>query len=345
MRDASLIDPIADPDWLGLVEQSPNAEVFHHPRWLELLRSQYGYGFQACCIGNGRGIEAGIPIARIDSRLTGRRLVSLPFSDVCSPALADDADPAVPGALSEALVEESRRARLGLTVHAPLSETPGAEVQHRFFRHLLPLEDGLAEVERGYSKSRVKRGIKKAQREGLGFERRTDSAALDTFYGLHLATRRRQGVPTQPKRFIRRFEDLFAEGLGFVGIVLDENRPIAAAVFLTHKTTITYKYGASEARGLSKRPNHLLFSEVIRWACDAGFQTLDFGRTDLDNEGLRSFKRSWGADENELSYTYVGDSKPSHGTGLRDRITTTTIQRSPAVVGRLAGEVLYRHYA
>ena len=254
MRDASLIDPIADPDWLGLVEQSPNAEIFHHPRWLELLRSQYGYGFQACCIGNGRGIEAGIPIARIDSRLTGRRLVSLPFSDVCSPALADDADPAVPGALSEALVEESRRARLGLTVHAPLSETPGAVVQHRFFRHLLPLEDDLAEVERGYSKSRVKRGIKKAQREGLGFERRTDSAALDTFYALHLETRRRQGVPTQPKRFIRRFEDLFAEGLGFVGIVLDENRPIAAAVFLTHKTTITYKYGASEARGLEQAP-------------------------------------------------------------------------------------------
>ena len=168
-----------------------------------------------------------------------------------------------PGALGEALVEESMRARLGLTVHAPLPSAEGAVVRRRFYRHLLPLAGDPAEVERGYSKSRVKRGIKKAQQEGLGFWRRTDSAALDAFYALHLATRRRQGVPTQPKRFIRRFEDLFADGLGFVGLVTDGEQPIAAAVFLTHGSTLTYKYGASAAGGLSKRPNHLLFSEVI----------------------------------------------------------------------------------
>ena len=126
MRDACLIDPIADPEWLELVENSPTSEVFHHPSWLELLRSQYGYGFEACCIGNGRGIEAGIPIARIDSRLTGSRLVSLPFSDVCSPALADDADPAAPGAPRRSPGRGEHAARLGLTVHAPLPERRGS---------------------------------------------------------------------------------------------------------------------------------------------------------------------------------------------------------------------------
>ncbi len=344
MRQTRLIDPIADPDWLDFVEASPSAEIFHHPRWLELLRSQYGYEIQACCVGYGQKIEAGIPIARIESRLTGRRLASLPFSDVCSPVLAADADPTALNALGQALVEESQRTGLELTVHASMPSAPGAFVQHRFYCHQLQLADDPAEVERGYSKSQVKRGIKKAKKEGLRAERRTDRSALDAFYALHLKTRQRLGVPTQPRRFIRRFEELFAAGLGFVELILDDSEPIAAAVFLTHKGTVTYKYGASDARKLGKRPNNLLFSEVIRSGCEAGFHTLDFGRTDIDNEGLRAFKRSWGANEVELSYTYLADSEPSLEPVLRDRIMSATIQRSPALVGRLAGEALYGHF-
>jgi lipid II:glycine glycyltransferase (peptidoglycan interpeptide bridge formation enzyme) len=208
----------------------------------------------------------------------------------------------------------------------------------------LPLAGDVAEVESRYSKSQIKRGIKKARREGLQAEHRTDRAALDAFYALHLRTRRKLGVPTQPKRFIHRFGELFEAGLGFVELVLDEGRPIAAAVFLTYNGTLTYKYGASDERELGKRPNNLLFAEAIRWACESGFHTLDFGRTDLDNEGLRAFKRSWGANEEELSYTYFTDREPSAEPQLRDRVMSATIKRAPAGVSRLVGETLYKHF-
>jgi CelD/BcsL family acetyltransferase involved in cellulose biosynthesis len=343
MPETRLIDPIADPEWLRFVEASPAAEACHHPRWLELLRSQYGYELQACCVANGRGLEAGIPVARVESRLTGDRLVSIPFSDVCAPLLARDADPAALDALGPALAAEAERGGLDLTVHAPLPSAPGAFLQPSFLRHPLPLAADPAEVERGYSKSQVKRGIKKAKREGLRFERRGDRAALDAFYALHVRTRRKLGVPTQPKRFIRRFERLFEAGLGFVGLVLDGDEPISAAVFLDFNGTVTYKYGASDAGKLAMRPNNLLFSEVIRAACEAGRHTLDFGRTDVDNEGLRAFKRSWGAEELELSYTYLADRAPSTEPGLRERALGATIRRSPPLVGRLLGEALYRH--
>ncbi len=166
MQETKLIDPIADPAWLAFIEASPSSEVFHHPRWLELLRSQYGYEFQACVAANGRGIEAGIPLARIESRLTGRRLVSLPFSDVCLPAVSGGADPVASAALGMALAEEADRDGLELTVHGELEGIPGAFVQHRFYRHLLQLSEDAAEVERGYSKSQLG-AMKKARREGL----------------------------------------------------------------------------------------------------------------------------------------------------------------------------------
>jgi CelD/BcsL family acetyltransferase involved in cellulose biosynthesis len=344
VQTATAIEPISDPAWLGLLQRSPSATIFHHPRWLELLRSQYGYEPHGCCIEEGGEIVAGIPIALIESRLTGRRLVSLPFSDVCPPVLAGGANADAIDALGDALGDERRRAGLDLTVHESLPNAAGAFIQPRFVRHLLTLVPDPAEVESNYSKSQVKRGIKKARREGLRAERRTDVAALDAFYALHMRTRRKLGVPTQPKRFIRGFEPLFAEGLGFVELILDEDRPIAAAVFLTYNGSVTYKYGASDERALGKRPNNLLFSEVIRWGCESGFGTLDFGRTDIDNQGLRAFKRSWGAEEVELSYTFFTDREPSLKPGLRDRAMGLAIRHSPPGFSRLVGEALYRHF-
>src|SRR5262249_52481835 len=154
----------------------------------------------------------------------------------------------------------------------------------------------------GFSKSQIRRGIKKARREGVEITIATDRAALEAFFRLHVRTRRRQGVPTQPKRFIRAFERLFDSGLGWVAVARWHDTAIAAAVFLSFNGTVIYKYGASDRRHLDKRPNNLLFMEAIRRACVEGNHTLDFGRTDLDNEGLAAFKRAWGTDEQQLGY-------------------------------------------
>ena len=86
-------------------------------------------------------------------------------------------------------------------------------------------------------------------------------------------------------------------------------------------------------------------SEAIRWACEAGFQSFDFGRTEIENEGLRAFKSGWGAHEIELPYTYFSEDEPKPESALRDRLMGATIRRSPTFVGRLVGEALYRHVA
>ena len=175
-------------------------------------------------------------------------------------------------------------------------------------------------------------------------EKRTDAAGLDIFYRLHLETRRRLGVPTQPKSFIDRFAGLFDAGRGGVWLVRDEEgEPIAAAVYLTHGKLVTYKYGASSTAGLAKRPNNLLMLTVIREHAERGFETFDFGRTDLDNEGLRRFKRSLGAEEVPLAYTYLTEPAPLGEPSLKERVMAATIRRGPPVVGRLAGQMLYRH--
>jgi CelD/BcsL family acetyltransferase involved in cellulose biosynthesis len=340
----TVLDPLADERWAALVERSPDASIFHHPAWLRLLRDTYRYELTACCVEDADGtLVAGLPIAAVSSRLTGRRLVALPFSDLCPPLVAPGAGPGTGRALAGALDTFRRRRAVALEVRGTGGVLEGAPPGDRFHHHLLELGPDVAAVERRFAKPQVARGVRRAEREGLTAERRTDAGALRAFYALHTGTRRRLGVPTQPRRFILAFEPLFARGLGFVLLVRRGDRPVAAAVFLTFHDVLTYKYGASDERFLSARPNNLLFMEAIRWGCANGMRTLDFGRTHWHQEGLRAFKLAWGAEERELRYRHVGGAVPGGRDARAERWLGAAIRRSPPVAGRLIGEVLYRH--
>jgi CelD/BcsL family acetyltransferase involved in cellulose biosynthesis len=337
------LDPVRDPRWSAFIDRCPAATAFHHPAWLRLLRDQYGYAMAAACVTDADGeLCGGLPFARIRSMLTGRRLVALPFTDACPPLIAAGAPPSAREELEAAVRAEQEGAGVEFEVRDWLPRLGGASGE-RFYDHSLDLGPDPAAVEAGFSKSQVKRGIKKAVREGVTIERTTEVRALDEFYRLHVETRRHQGVPTQPRRFIRRFEELFAEGLGFVLLARWQGKPISAAVFLAFNGTLIYKYGASAREHLPKRPNNLLFSEAIRWGCLNGMSRLDFGRTDVDNEGLRAFKRAWGADERMLAYTRLpAGARRSAVPGGSARLGFV-IRRSPPLVGQMVGSVLYRH--
>ncbi|MGH2839098.1 MAG: GNAT family N-acetyltransferase [Thermoleophilaceae bacterium] len=334
-----LLDPRTDPRWEDFVGRAARATMFHHPAWLALLAGQYRYDFAASCVLDGDGrVVAGLPWARIDSRLTGTRLVALPFSDACPPLT----DGASEEELARAVDEHRTPTGLGLEVRWGMDSLSGEAVQ-RYWRHTLRLEEDSAAVERR-ARAGIRRGASKARREGLTFERRTDAAAIDAFYKLHLRTRKHQGVPTQAKRFIDGLGSLFDRGHGFVALVLDGDRPVAAAVFLQLRDHLIYKYGASDRAALSKRPNNLLFSEVIRWGCEAGCRELDFGRTDLHHDGLREFKLGWGTEESPLHHTYSGMDVPDSGESAMQRLMGPAIRHSPPSVSRLVGVALYRHF-
>lgn len=344
-REVVRIDPVADPAWAEFLDRCESAEVFHHPLWLELLANEYGYEVTAICLRDeGGAIEAGLPLARIESRLTGRRLVALPFSDTCLTLVARDAGAAAGVRLGEALADAAQRGRLPLAVHAPVPGVPAESRARAFVRHELPLSGDPAEVEARFSKA-TRRNLAKAEKAGLAFEVGRDRAALDDFFRLHLMTRRKLGVPTQPRSFIRRFEHLFDAGLGFVGTVREQGESVAAGVFLNYTGTLTYKYGASDPRRLGNRPNHLLHAGAIRHGCAGGSRWYDLGRSDIEAEGLCRFKRGWGAEERDLSYTYLGTPAPDPAGGTEgEGLSATVIRNSPVFVGQLAGQLLYRHY-
>lgn len=340
----AVVDPIHDVRWAALAEAAPGSSVFHQPPWLALLERVYGYPVLACAVLDDHGdLEAGLPLALVGGRVNSARLVALPFSDVVVP-LARDAHASQWRRLGIALHQFQQQNGLSIELRGELPDGVRHPEPVRTFRHhVLSLAPGYEAVACGV-KPQVARGARRARREGLSVEFRTDGRALAEFFDLHVGTRRRQGVPTQPRRFIMAFEELFSTGLGFVVLVRHGREPAAAAVFLTSNGTLVYKYGASDPRLLGKRPNNLLFMEAIRWGCEHGLERLDFGRTDADHDSLCSFKRSFGAVETSLAYsTLAGGDAPARRRG--HGVAATVIRRSPAFVGRFAGELLYRDFA
>jgi CelD/BcsL family acetyltransferase involved in cellulose biosynthesis len=283
-----------------------------------------------------------------------RKWVSLPFTDYCPPLASA---PREEQELVTALRRESRAAGVRrVEVRAPLTgaglDPAGERTDAAALRHVVALDDGAAAVYARFHPSQVKRSIRRAEREGLTVRRADDPRdLLDTFYRLHLQTRRRLGVPVQPRRFFRLLWDgPVSVGMGSVLIVETDGRPIAAAVFLTWNKTAIYKFGASDASAWGLRPNHALMWHAIRTACEQGCRWFDFGKTAVGQEGLRSFKLSWGATEEPLAYRTLGaasgrDGAPPSADRLGARLLRPVIRHSPLLVCRAAGEALYRYVA
>ena len=331
-----------DPHWQAFVASRPEAMAFHQAAWVRALARSYGLATFAFALVRPDGkIAAGMPMAAVGA-LAKKRWVSLPFSDMCVPlGEPDDVD-----RMLGILVREVRglgidgvEVRTRVTQHEP-------DVAVRGVVHTLTLAPNPEKLLATFSRSQVQRNIVRARREGVEVRRGVRREDLcETFFSLHLQTRRRQGLPIQPRRYFEHlWEEMIDPGHGWVQIALVDGRPAAAGVFLSGGRTVTYKYGASASEFLYKRPNHLLFWEAIRWACQNGYQTFDFGRSEADNPGLRAFKGYWGTVETELAYSTLGGTSRNSSPELV-AVLGHIIRNSPPWVCRALGKLLYRFAA
>src|SRR5437868_4430600 len=84
-----IIDPTTEPAWDRLVKSRPESTFFHTSAWARVLNSAYGYKPLYFVKREGEKLSAAVCVMEVDSFLTGKRGVSLPFTDFCEP-LAED---------------------------------------------------------------------------------------------------------------------------------------------------------------------------------------------------------------------------------------------------------------
>lgn len=336
------LNPMRHPNWDALVEKEPKSTLFHTSVWAQVLRETYGhrplYLHRAL---NGK-LHSLLPLMEVWSPWTGRRGVSLPFTDVCLPLSVSEHPRALyASAMNQGYVRGWRY----LECRGGPWECPGATPSLQFWGHTVELGGSDNSLFQRLDRS-VRRGVRKAQKASLQVEFKSDLEAMSRFYSLHCATRRRHGVPPQPWRFFEKIAKLIIlPGYGCVAEARFRNEPIAGAVFMHFGHEAFYKFGASDYNYQGLRPNNLVLWEAIKRYSASGFARLHLGRTSLANDGLRRFKQGFGTHEEKIDY-FKYDFR--RNCFIKDRDLSTgwlncVFSSLPPAMLRLFGSLVYPH--
>jgi CelD/BcsL family acetyltransferase involved in cellulose biosynthesis len=342
------IDPLTDPRWRFFVESHPDASIFHTPEWLEALRRTYGYepiAYVATC--KAGHINSGLPFCRVNSLLTGRRLVSLPFSDHCQP-LAGNADDLI--ALLEAVRRDADGQRLKYFEIRPLVSDEGCVQTRaklgessRVAVHRIDLRRSEQDLLKSFHKDCIRRKIVRTDREQLRYEEGRSEELLEKFYSLQLLTRRRHRLPPQPLAWFRNLIECLGEKLT-IRVVSKGDAAIASIITLSFKKVIMDKYSCSDPQFNSIGGPVFLIWRTIQESVKDGLHVFDLGRSDYTTPGLIAFKEHWGAARYPVSYFRYPAPAERHSQETRlaaaGRRFLATV---PDSVFAALGGLLYRH--
>jgi Acetyltransferase (GNAT) domain len=342
------LDPTQDPRWAKLVERHPKASVFHTVGWLNALRCTYGYEPVAYTTSSPTGdLQNGLVFCRINSRLTGRRLVSLPFSDHCEP-VCDSTDDLnfLMGYLKTAVGHQNWRYLEVRPIDGNFgqaSEANGLLPAATYFLQVLDLRPDLRELFGSLDKDSNQRPILRAERTGL-IEKcgRTDDL-LKEFYALFAITRDRQQPPPAPYAWFRTLIDCLGEMLE-IRVAYKEDIPISAILTLRCKDTLYCKYGCSLVRFNELGGIPWLVWRAIVAGKSNGAAKFEMGRNEEDKAGLLTFKNHWVSQPERLVYWRFPDtSSLDSSNGWRLKMAKHVLSSMPDWSRTIAGKLIYRH--
>lgn len=339
------VDPLQIPNWDSLLARHPRAGPFHTAGWAKVLHETYGYFPQYLVVKRDQQLDSVVPLMEVKSWLTGTRGIALPYTDSCEPL---GCDPVLKDKIFSHLIDlgEKRHWKYleGRWEKSGFAEAPA---WNEFFIHDLHLD---ADHEGLFSRfdSATRRSITGAKKRGVTVTIDQTLAGMKSFYRLHSRTRQRHGLPPQPFNFFRKIQQhLIARNLGMVILAKVEKTVVAAAVFLHFGTRAIYKFGASDLRFQNFRGNNAVMWEAIQWYCRNGFQSFDFGRSSVTNEGLRRFKLGWATNERKIQYVRYNFQQRQFVSGQDQAFGwhNRVFNNLPLPVSRMIGSTLYRHLA
>jgi hypothetical protein len=338
----TIIDPRIYLGYDDLLLTAEQATFFHTSAWARVLSGSYGYKPLYFAIIDSGKLAGLIPVMEIDSFLTGKRGVSLPFTDFCQP-IADTV--ATFQVLMHQLTEYGQQAGWKyVEFRGGIDFFKGAPNCEEHFVHILDLDGSEDSLFKSFRES-TRRYIRKAEKEGVAVSLLHTREAVTAFYALHCRTRQRYGLPPQPWAFfLKIFAHIIGSKWGLVALAEYQGKPVAAAVYFLFRDCALYKFGASDRRFQHLRANNLVMWEAIRWFCRNGFRSLHFGRTEPANEGLLQFKRGWRPADGKLAY-YRYDLKAKRFPAGKSKLKTSyeVFKMLPVPMLRIAGNLLYRH--
>lgn len=338
-----IINPTTDVEWDGLLLKSEGYSFFHSSNWAKVLCGAYGYVPLYFSLIEDNKLSVAIPIMEIRSLLSGCRGVSLPFSDYCNPII--NSNVRFKDVFEQLINYGKKEDWKYIELRGDLGIPEDLITHSHYYDHTLSLLSNEKQMLSNF-RSSTKRNIKKATKEGVVVNIHKSIESIDEFYRLNCMTRKNHGLPPQPYSFFKKiYECVISKGLGIIALASIEKRIIAGALYFHFGKRVIFKYGASEKRYQHLRANNLVMWEAIKWYARNGYHSFSFGRTELENEGLRQFKTGWGAVEKIIKYYRYDLRKNAFISGdyQMPGLINKVFNNMPMPILKLFGSIFYKH--
>ncbi|NPV63880.1 MAG: FemAB family PEP-CTERM system-associated protein [Methanotrichaceae archaeon] len=289
--------------WDNFVFKNCNTTFYHQMGWKKVVEETYNHKPHYLYCENDSGEMVGVlPLFQIGDVFSGKRLISVPFAPYCGAcgenemvenALVDEAID-----LSQELGVRSLEIRGYSTNSGLYNEFKNLENYSTFE---FDLSNGLENIWKNMERS-VRKNIKKGDRYHIESTMERSPSAIAEFYDIYARRMRNLGTPVHDKRFFTNLGRLYPANFWINHAKL--NDLIISSIFLLEfKDRLLGGWMSALEEYSSYAPTNFAYWSSIKYGCENGFRSFDFGRS-LKNSGGHIFKKRWGSVEVSLSDRY-----------------------------------------
>jgi CelD/BcsL family acetyltransferase involved in cellulose biosynthesis len=346
MAEVVVLGPEHDDRVRALLRDFPQATIYHTPAWRDAVTATYGYQPMNLGYLEGTELRAVLPLMFVRSRLTGRRLVSVPFSNTCGPVgRPEGVGPLVDKALAmrRDLGAKALEIRTQSNLN-PIDDERFTKLSY-FITSVLALDPDPMKVWDGFKGKNVRTEVRQATKKGIEVREGTRED-LEQFYRLFANLRLKHGVPPQPFGFFDNlWRHLWPDHLHLL-VATYRGKHVASMLNLGYGQTIAGAYLGSDLAYRSYRVHQLLYWKTMELGCLKGYRFFDFLRSPKNDEGLRYFKHRWSAVEVDLQYLFhpqVCGTASTVEESAKYKLMAAVLKRAPKFVGKGLGRMIYGH--
>jgi len=328
--------------WSEYVETSPFTTIAHHIGWKQVIRSSLGHKPRYVLAIEGSRIKGILPLFVLKTWWRSSYIVSVPWIDyggIC----ADDPETEELLLSKACRITEAEKAEF---MELRSAKTSNLNLEHRRDKvtFLLRLDKNPDLIWKGFD-SKLRNQIRKSQKYGLSVEF-GGVEKLGSFYRVFSHNMRDLGTPVWG---IELFESILKQFVHMSQLVLvkKEGTVISGGLILSFKDRLYVPSASSYRSSLRYYPNHALYWEVIKKACEQGYQYFDFGRSTWHSNTF-NFKKQWVPVPTQLSWQYYLNRRkdlPSlNPSNPKFRILISLWKRLPLAIANWLGPRIVRNF-
>lgn len=284
--------------WDEFLGRQPTASFYHRFAWKDINEKNFGHETFFLAALRGDQMVGVFPLVLVSSRWFGRILCSMPFVNYGGPC---STDPEAMTLLLDEMVAVATRVRADYaeirTLEPLAREFPTALHKVSMTLALQPNPDTLWNA----FTSKHRTNIRRVYKDGLHVVS-GQLDLLDTFYAVLAESWRQHGTPIYRRRYFADILAAFPQETR-IFVAYQDKTPVAAAFNGYYAKTVEGMWAGTDARYRNLQASYVLYWEMIKDACERGFEHYHLGRSTVES-GAESFKKKWNADTKQLYWSY-----------------------------------------